>query len=195
MRPNVRASGRPCAPRRFAPCTPPVVSPAAKSFGIGRPNASNTRACSSIAIPPIVVWIVIPARQAQKGGVLVSAPERIAFRCNGVIVGFHALDQGACGYADFSGKFFERIRPEGVSRLDADDGFLLHEDVVALQAAIVDDRVGESFGKRQNGVAKIVPTSVFAHETPSVVIDHDESGHVRVKPHAVSPSLRTARKT
>ena len=103
--------------------------------------------------------------------------------------------EGAGGDADLLGQFFERIRPEGVSRLHADDGFLLHENVVTLQSAIVDDRVGKAFGERQNGIAQIVPTSVFAHETLSVMIDHDESGDVGVKPNAVRTTLRTARQT
>ena len=54
IRPKTMQSVMAHDPRRQAPWTPPVISPAAKKPGMGRPQRSRTRARTSIPTPPMV---------------------------------------------------------------------------------------------------------------------------------------------
>jgi len=54
MRPKVIVSEMEVPPRRFAPWTPPVTSPATKNPTIGYPSALSTCALLSMSTPPIV---------------------------------------------------------------------------------------------------------------------------------------------
>ena len=52
--PNTTKSATALPPKRLAPCTPPVTSPAAYHPEIASPFSFNTSALGLITIPPIV---------------------------------------------------------------------------------------------------------------------------------------------
>lgn len=71
IRPKVSAAAIPFPPIRFAPCTFPTTSPAAKSPVRTLPLRSSTSPSGVMRTPPSVEWILRYTGAAQKGGVTI----------------------------------------------------------------------------------------------------------------------------